>query len=163
MNLGPDGRVWTTGGQQGCCYTPYILGIPTLTSSNQAVTMVNMVTDTTNAAVGSDGNIWYVQDAAGIVGHLTSLTATSPTGITINVPAGPGLRGIVAGPDGNIYIGETTPNKIARVLISASTPADITEYPLPTPNAGIIDIVTGPDGNLWFIENTPSKIGKLAL
>jgi len=163
MSIGPDGRIWSAGGQEGCCYTPYIVALPTTTSGNQSVTEVGMGNDTTNIAVGSDGNIWYVQSSAGVIGHLTSLTSNSLTGITINVPAGPGLRGITAGPDNNIYFTEPTANNIGRALISATTPAGITEYPVPTANAGLIDIIAGPDGNIWFVEDNANKIGKLAL
>jgi virginiamycin B lyase len=163
LDLGPDGRVWTTGGQQGCCYTPYILAIPTLVSTNSTVTKVSMTADTANTVPGPDGNIWYLQSAIGVVGHLTSLTATAPTGMTIAVPSGPGLRAITAGPDGNMYFTEPAANNIARVLIGATAPNDITEYPVPSANAGLIDLVTGPDGNIWFVENKTSKIGKLAL
>ena len=163
MSMGPDGRIWSANGQQGCCYTPYIVALNTQTSANQSVTIVNMPNDTTNTATGPDGNIWYVQSAAGIVGHLTSLTSTSVTGPTISVPSGPGLRAIIAGPDGNMYFTEPTANNIARVLITATTAADITEYPVTSPNAGLIDLVTGPDGNIWFVENNTNQIGKLAL
>ena len=163
QSIGADGRVWSSGGQRGCCFAPYIVALPTLNSANQNVTKVAMGADTTNAAAGPDGNIWYVESSAGIVGHLTSLTATSPTGITINVPAGPGLRGIAPGPDGNMYFTEPTANKVARVLINATTPAGITEYPVLTPSSGLIDLTAGPDGNIWFVENSVNKIGKLAL
>jgi hypothetical protein len=162
-NIGPDGRIWSAGGQQGCCNAPYIVALPTLTSANQAVTLVAMPTDTTNVAVGPDGNIWYVQSTAGVVGHLTSLTAVAPTGITINVPSGPGLRAIIAGPDGNMYFTEPTANKIARAITSATTVAGITEFPVTTPAAGLIDLLSGPDGNVWFVENAANKIGELAL
>jgi streptogramin lyase/predicted small lipoprotein YifL len=135
QSIGADGRVWSSGGQSGCCYTPKIVALPTLTSANQNITLVNMGQDTTNAAAGPDGNIWYVQSSAGIVGHLTSLTSTSVTGVAISVPSGPGLRGLTAGPDGNMYFTEPTANNVARVLTSATTAAGITEYPVPAANA----------------------------
>ncbi len=163
QSIGPDGRVWSSGGQQGCCYTPYILALPTLTSANQSITEVTMGQDTTTTAAGPDGNIWYAESSAGIVGHLTSLTSTSLTGVALSVPSGPGLRGLTAGPDGNMYFTETTANKVGRVLIGATTAAGITEYPVPSANAGLVDLIAGPDGNIWFVENTPSRIGKLAL
>jgi virginiamycin B lyase len=124
-----------------------------------------MGNDTTNAAPGPDGNIWYVQGATGTVGHLTSLTATSPSGPTFTVPsgAGAGLRDIVAGPDGVMYFTEPTANKIGRAPVTAAMTADLTEYALPTSSAGLVDIIAGPDGNLWFVENSINKIGQLAL
>jgi streptogramin lyase len=165
LRVGPDGRIWGTSGQGGCCNVPYIVALPTATSANQTTTIVSMGNDTTNAAPGPDGNIWYVQGATGTVGHLTSLTATSPSGPTFTVPsgAGAGLRDIVAGPDGVMYFTEPTANKIGRAPVTAAMTADLTEYALPTSSAGLIDIIAGPDGNLWFVENSINKIGKLAL
>ncbi len=165
LRIGPDGRIWGTGGQGGCCSVPYIVALPTATSANQTTTIVSMGADTTNAAPGPDGNIWYVQSATATVGHLTSLTATSPSGPTFTVPSGTGagLRDIVAGPDGVMYFTEPNANKIGRAPVNAATNGDLTEYALPTNGAGLIDIIAGPDGNLWFVENSVSKIGKLAL
>jgi virginiamycin B lyase len=62
-----------------------------------------------------------------------------------------------------MYFTETTANKVARVLIDATSAAGITEYPAPAAGAGLIDLIAGPDGNIWFVENSPSRIGKLAL
>ena len=104
---------------------------------------------------------WRVQSSAGVVGHLTSLTSTSVTGIAINVPAGPGLRGLTAGPDGTMYFTEPTANNVARVLINATSAAGITEYPAPSAGAGLIDVIAGPDGNVWFVENFSNKIGNV--
>ena len=49
----------------------------------------------------------------------------------INVPAGPSLRGLSAGPDSNMYFTEPAYNNVGRVPIGA-TSAGITEYPVPT-------------------------------
>jgi streptogramin lyase len=37
----------------------------------------------------------------------------------------------------------------------------ITDYSVPTADAGLNDIVVGPDGNLWFTESDGNKIGKI--
>lgn len=165
LHVGPDGRIWGTSGQGGCCYIPYIIALPTATSSNQTTTTVVMGNDTTNAAPGPDGNIWYVLNSTATVGHLTSLTATSPSGPTFTVPSGSGAgaHDIVAGPDGVMYFTEPSANKIGRAPVSATMTANVTEYAVPTSSAGLIDIIAGPDGNLWFVESATNKIGKLAL
>src|SRR3954463_14490579 len=44
-----------------------------------------------------------------------------------------------------------------RCLLSLT----ITEFPVPTPNAGGVRITAGPDGNLWFTEQGANQIGKI--
>jgi virginiamycin B lyase len=69
--------------------------------------------------------------------------------------ANPGQRGIAAGPDSNLWLIESTANKIARI-----TPAGtIAEHPIPTANSSALGITTGRDGNLWFTESGANKIG----
>ena len=43
----------------------------------------------------------------------------------------------------------------------ASATGQVTEYPLPTPNASPAIITLGPDGNLWFTEAHAGKLGKV--
>jgi virginiamycin B lyase len=66
--------------------------------------------------------------------------------------------GIVAGPDGNLWVTETGGNKIAQ-----TTPSGIvTEFSTGiTANAGLGGITSGPDGNLWFTESTANQIGRI--
>ncbi len=161
--LGPDGRIWSTGGQGGCCYVPQITAVPTLTSANQSITSIGMDNDTTNIGIGADGNIWFVQSGASVVGHLTSLTSSSQTGIEIQLAPGTALAAITAGPDGNMYFTDATNNAIGRVPTSGTSLADITEFPAPSANAVLRDLVAGPDGNVWFTESGVDKIAKLAL
>jgi streptogramin lyase len=44
---------------------------------------------------------------------------------------------------------------------AASGPPQITEYPVPTGNAGINGITSGPDGDVWFMEAGARKLGAL--
>jgi streptogramin lyase len=162
MFVGPDGRIWSAGRQGGCCSVPSIVAVPTMISSNPSTTVINMDHPMTNVAVGPDGNIWFIEAGAGIVGHLTSLTSSSQTGIEIHLP-GSGFSAIAPGPDGNMYFTDVTNNAIGRVLTSGTTVADITEYPVPTPNASLRDLLGSPDGNIWFVESGVDKIAKLAL
>jgi virginiamycin B lyase len=60
---------------------------------------------------------------------------------------------IVGGPDGNIWFAEGP--KIGRMTPSGT----LTEFTVPTANAGAWGITVGPDGNLWFTENATNKIG----
>ena len=65
-------------------------------------------------------------------------------------------NGITAGPDGNLWFTENAANQIGK--INPATHA-ITEFPMPTPQAGPCWITAGPDGNLWFTETAASKVG----
>ena len=64
------------------------------------------------------------------------------------------LRGITAGPDGNVWFTEGAAHQIGRITPSGV----ITEFPL-APDAQPSAIVTGPDGNLWFIDG--NQIGRM--
>jgi len=66
-------------------------------------------------------------------------------------------RAIALGGDGNIWFGEFAGGKIGRI-----TPKGvITEFQIPTPNAGPRALAAGPDGNIWFSEFNASKIGRI--
>jgi streptogramin lyase len=72
------------------------------------------------------------------------------------LPGKSSARGVVEGPDGNIWFTESGTSKIGKI-----TPAGtITEYPLPA-NSEPRSITAGPDGKLWFTESASSKIGKI--
>jgi virginiamycin B lyase len=86
-------------------------------------------------------------------------SATSRTAAQISIYPVPSSasnpEGITAGPDGNLWIAESSANKVAKLTTSGT----FTEYTISTPAsrpAGIAAspgrITAGPDGNLWFIE-----------
>ncbi len=52
---------------------------------------------------------------------------------------------------------EKTASKIGRITPDGK----ITEFALPTPNAGPDGIIGGPDGNVWFSESDVSRIGRI--
>jgi virginiamycin B lyase len=64
--------------------------------------------------------------------------------------------GIVAAPDGALWLADTNGNQIGRV----STGGTFTLYPLPSRTSlGPSAITVGPDKNLWFTENANRTIG----
>jgi streptogramin lyase len=67
-------------------------------------------------------------------------------------------QGIVAGPDGKLWLTEANASKIAEV--NSSTHA-ISEFSTPTPNSFPLGITMGPDGKLWFTEFAADKIGTI--
>jgi streptogramin lyase len=70
-------------------------------------------------------------------------------------PASP--SGIALGPDGNLWVTETTGNMIAKITSGGA----ITEYAVPTSNSQPVAIASGPDGNLWFTELAGNNVGQI--
>src|SRR5579884_1730912 len=72
--------------------------------------------------------------------------------------AGSYPRGIVAGPDGNLWFTEFAfgANQIGRITPGGK----LTEFPLPEPVNEPDGIVAGPDGNLWFTEGLGNAVGR---
>ena len=62
------------------------------------------------------------------------------------------------GTDGNIWFADYTANVIG--IINPKTD-NITEFPVPTPDAGLQDITTGPDGKIWFTETVANQVGMI--
>lgn len=117
---------------------------------------------------GSDGNVWFTEDAPIGIGRIApngtikEFLKTNTSGFTS--PGHP--SDITLGSDGNVWFAATlTPqNAIGRI-----TPAGVvTEFPadgLPGHlHAGSVpsSLTLGPDGNIWFADNTsPDSIGKI--
>jgi streptogramin lyase len=106
-------------------------------------------------APGSDGNVWFVEQAANQIGRIApSGTITEfSSGLSSNA----GLTAIALGPDGNLWFTECAINQIGKI----TTAGTVTEY-----SAGLTHgsqpnyIAAGPDGNLWFTEYA-GRIGKI--
>lgn len=72
------------------------------------------------------------------------------------VPASSSPWQITAGPDGALWFGDPSTNRIGRI----TTAGTVTYYGGLTgsqPGA----IVSGPDGNLWFVEQLGGKVGRM--
>ena len=118
---------------------------------------VPTVGDPTDIAAGPDGNLWYVDPAANVIGRIT--TGGSITEFTTGLHAAAQPTAITKGPDGALWFTEKGTGRIGRI----STGGTITEF-----TSGLsgsdepADIVTGPDGNLWFTLNAdPGGIGRI--
>ncbi len=86
---------------------------------------------------------------AGLAGVGAAQTVTR-----FPVPRGSyGLRGIAAGPDGNLWFASAD-GWIGRMTMAGSVSA------FTVPAASPQDIALGPDGNLWFTEASGSRIGR---
>jgi len=88
--------------------------------------------------------------------RYTTYTETPTLGAT---------TGIVAGPDGNMWFGGGCSGTLVVFcndhIGRITTAGVITNFPLPTANAGCAGIAAGSDGALWFTENDANKIGRI--
>lgn len=89
----------------------------------------------------SDGSLWYATLNSITVGHISQTGVSLGTATVANL--GGASDGVVAGPDGNIWITNKGSNQLDKV-----TPAGgLTTINLQA-SAGPRDITVGPDGNL---------------
>jgi virginiamycin B lyase len=71
--------------------------------------------------------------------------------------------GLVAGPDGNIWLGNPrSGGPDGYDFIDRITPqGELTEFRLPSPQPFVAALASGPDGNVWFSECLAQRIGKI--
>jgi virginiamycin B lyase len=151
--LGPDGNMWfiENSGQYVGKITP--TGTVTLYSGEFS----GSGSGSFGIAAGSDGRIWFCDSYQNRIDAIN----TDGTGLTIYTT---GLTGspvsIAAGPDGNLYFGETTP-----VVGRITTAGAITEFPIVASEGSfpVISLAAGPDKNIWFSNNSHSQVGMLKL
>jgi streptogramin lyase len=143
--LGPDGNLWFTDFGE---IVPSRIG--RITPSGVLTEFTPPVQHAGGIAAGPDGNLWFTALGQG-VGRI------SPSGDTAVFRTGDAGYGIAAGPDGNLWFASA--NKIGRI----TTSGNVTEFPIPTPDARPGGISAGPDGNIWFTESGSSRIGRISL
>ena len=148
ITAGPDGNLWFTenGANQigristdGRSVMEY--RIPTPNSGPQQI------------IAGPDGNLWFTEFNFDQLGRLDPASGRVTE---IRLPTGR-PDALTVGPDGNIWYINGGFDRIGRVTVGGQ----VTEFPVPTPGAGLKGITAGPDGNIWFTEASPSKIGRL--
>lgn len=114
-------------------------------------------------AVGLDQAVWVTELGRDRVARI------SPSGQVTEfpLPAAPPIQcggrcpyGVVAGPDGNIWITES--QLAAGDLVGRMTPTgQYQDWPLPEAGASLDDITVGPDGALWFGEDRAPRLGRV--
>src|SRR6266567_26413 len=110
---------------------------------------------------GSDGNFWGIgyngnNVPKGMIWRITPTGTISAFPLpTAFFPSG-SLIGIIAGPDGNLWFGESDSHSINGKIGRITPSGTISEFPLPDHHNIVNDITAGPDGNLWFTESTDS-------
>jgi streptogramin lyase len=142
--MGSDKNVWFTES-----------GGPRIGKISQAgvITEYTIPSGTTgdDIAPGASGFLWFSEASSigkiSVGGHVTEYPLS----------VGSDAIGLSKGPDGNMWFADASLNKIGKITPTGT----VTEFTVPTSNAGVNDIVTGPDGNLWFTELTAPAIGKV--
>ncbi len=98
-----------------------------------------------------------------------TFTATPTVATSIDLPimmqpdgsyvSGVGATGILAAPDGNLWVAGATAGVILKITPSGS----ITPYWPPTQASFPQEMVFGADGAIWFTETQANNIGRIAL
>jgi virginiamycin B lyase len=104
--------------------------------------------------VGSDNNVWFVDQATNKIGHISHTGVISGAVIPT---ANSSPVGIAEGSDGAIWFTEAAGNKIGRMLPGPA----FSEFNIPTASSSPRGITAGPDGDLYFVENRPHTVNKI--
>jgi streptogramin lyase len=107
---------------------------------------------------GNDGKLWFtMQQESGSTGRaFASITTTGSIQYYQTPTPASGPHGIIAGPDGNIWIAENATGKIAML---APGSGQITEYTIPTVPSSPFGLALGPNNTLWFGESSTTANG----
>jgi streptogramin lyase len=96
-----------------------------------------------------DGNVWAAIEFATPSSGSNVFEVSSTSGVvserTLPIFANP--YGVTAGPDGNIWFGDTANHEIARFSISSGEVSEFATSSIPG------NLAVGGDGNIWFAEN----------
>jgi virginiamycin B lyase len=122
----------------------------TLPSTTNVFTLPIAPNEQTGRILSLDGNLYYTTPNLNEIGRIT------PTG-QVTQDFAPGGSDLAVGADGNLYT--ALGNTIERI----TTDGAVTDFTIPTSNAGAESITAGPDGNIWFEETNVDQIGRLNL
>jgi virginiamycin B lyase len=107
-------------------------------------------------ALGSDGNMWFVDSANDEIGTITPAGAITMHG-GIHLGAFP--FDITPGPaaDNDLWFTEKDLGRVGRITIGGT----VTEFFLPSSSSFPRGIVLGSDGNLWIAESATFRIAQM--
>lgn len=143
--LGSDGNVWFAETNS--------FNIGRITPSGAFTQFPVTFSEANQIALGPDGNTWATYVSSGIT-KMT--TAGVPTDYSAGFTPGSVLNGIVAGPDGRMWVCEQGGNAIDAV----STNGAVTSYAIPTAAAKPFGITVAA-GKLWFTESGSGKLASI--
>ncbi len=109
--------------------------------------------------LGPDGNIWFSLGLPAAIARITPAGAITlfPTPTPSSLPFG-----LAVGPDKQIWFAERNGDAIGAIPTTATSGADIVEYPISgAHNVGLEYITAGPDGRMWFNEFNRGALGAI--
>jgi virginiamycin B lyase len=146
---GNDAAVWFVGLGAGAVYRASPSGV--VTEFKLAGPSIRR--EPNGIALDIDGAIWCTTEQGELVrvrpnGELTTFALTG----------GAGLRGLVSGADGALWVVQNLSGQLARVT-RAGMVSDW--FIIPGATARPLDATVGPDASLWFTDVGASRIGRL--
>jgi streptogramin lyase len=154
VTVGPDGKLW---------YGETSNKIARMDTTGKTTASEDFPLPAGNSGIfglvlGPDGNIWFSQASPAAIGRLTpSGTFTIfPTPTLSSLPFG-----LAVGPDKQIWFAESNGNAIGAIPTTATSGADIVEYPLAFGNSNPLYVTAGPDGRMWFNEFNRGGLGAI--
>jgi virginiamycin B lyase len=110
-----------------------------------------------------DGMVWFtINDSQNVVGSVVRLDPRTGTTQLVTVghdsanPQRPGPYGIATDQRGLLWFTELRGNRLGSIDPKTS---EVTEYRVPTPDAGPRRVQVDSKGKLWFTESQSNKIG----
>jgi hypothetical protein len=102
--------------------------------------------------------VWFTLGVPAAIGRITPGGAVTvfPTPTAASLPFG-----LAAGPDGQIWFAERNGDKIGSIPTTATSGADITEYPIGHENTGLLYVTAGADNRMWFTEFNRNMLGAI--
>lgn len=150
---GPDGKLWFT--EEYANRRGYLVGrIGRISPTGEYVeyTLGNHVGGVASITPGPGEALWFTNSYVNHGRHHAAVGRIGPSGEVRRFPlaarSGPGA--IVAGPDGNLWFGNTAHG--APSIARFSPDGQISQFPLLDRRRLPDSIAVGPDGNLWFGE-----------
>lgn len=116
-------------------------------------------------AIGAAGDVWFaatLPDEGGTGGARTIAGSlrTSDGLITALLFLRNAARAMTMGPDGNVWIAESSAGSSPAWIARVQPDGTATEFEVPT--AGDLNAITsGPDGNLWFTDEGENEVGRI--
>src|SRR5262245_59677764 len=160
--LGPDGNVWFTSfgnDRLGRVEIGAAIDITTFADPQAEIDGPIAIT------AGPDGNLWFSSALNDRIGRVdpdlvdTDLTSAITT---FTDPGGAAStdrpRGIVAGPDGNVWYAAIDSDRIGRITPAGAITTFLDPMAL---TAAPIAIAAGSDGNLWYTNLDNDRIGRI--
>ena len=107
--------------------------------------------------LGPDGNIWFSVAGPAAIGRITTAGKSRSFPPTLNsLPFG-----LAVGPDKKIWFVERNGDAVGVIPTTATSGADIVEYPVGFENTGLLYITAGADSRMWFSEFNRSSLGAI--